>query len=406
MRILLLSYCFPPVPLTEAHVTAKVMGHVDASIDVVSAAPDLWSLPPDHSLDEFAGERFGTVHRVGGPGMRLLLRSYGRVPLFAERPDPLVFLNRRVESVVGRLGLANYDLIVSRSQLHSIHLAALALARRPDCPPWVAHFSDPWHGNPARRHWGSSRWIDRRQESSVLQAADRLVFTSDKAADFALNGHPPSWRAKASAIPHCFVPSLYPEVPTERGPSMLLRHVGHLRRDRSPEPVFQALGELQSRDPTALAGVRLDLLGQLSPDMIETEAAWSLPPGMLTASGSVDYLTSLHGMREADVLVVTETGSRSSLDLHAKIVDYAGAAKPIVGMVPPGPTASLIGQLGGWVADPWDPGSGANSFRDAINEARRRRDAPAGPWGTAEVRARYDAARVAARLDRMYREVA
>ena len=30
MRILLLSYCFPPVPLIEAQVAAKVSGHLGA----------------------------------------------------------------------------------------------------------------------------------------------------------------------------------------------------------------------------------------------------------------------------------------------------------------------------------------------------------------------------------------
>ena len=203
MRILLLSYCFPPVPLIEAQVAAKVSGHLGAAVDVIAAEPDLWRLPPDHSLDGYVEGAFGSVTRVRRAGVPTLLRAQGRVPFVSQRPDALTFLNRRVLGELRRRRLDDYDLLVTRGQFHSIHLVPLRLTRR---PPWVAHFSDPWVGNPTRGDAGLVRRINERREARVVEAADRLVFTSATAAEFTVSPYPESVRAKTRQVPHCFMP--------------------------------------------------------------------------------------------------------------------------------------------------------------------------------------------------------
>jgi hypothetical protein len=401
MRVLLLSYCFPPVPLIEAQVAAKVSGRLGAEVDVVAADAGMWRLAPDRSLDEYVEGAFGSVTRLRRRGVPTLMRAQGRVPLLASRPDALTWLNRRLLAELGRRSLGDYDLLVTRGQFHSIHLAPLRLRRR---PPWVAHFSDPWVGNPARRDRGPDRVLNRRREARVVAAADRLVFTSATAAEFTVSRYPEAVRAKARHVPHCFMPELFeggPAAPREG--RLLLRHVGNLRRNRPPEPLFRALLALERAAPGALAALRVELLGLISPSMLETEAARALPAGLLEVSPPVDYRASLRAMRGSELLLATEAEAARSLDLHAKIVDYAGASVPIVTIVPPGPTAELTAALGGWVGHPGRPEEGARALAAGIEEARRRRETP-GPWGDAGVRVRYSAATVGGELAGIYRK--
>lgn len=423
MRVLLLSYCFPPVPLIEAQVAAKVSGHLGASVETIAAEAGLWRLPPDRSLDGYVEEAFGPVVRVGRRGVPTLLRAQGRVPFACKAPDPLTFLNRRVLEELGRRRLDEYDLLVTRGQFHSIHLVPLRLRRR---PPWVAHFSDPWVGNPSRRDEGPVRRVNERREARVVEAADRLVFTSATAAEFTVARYPESVRGKTRHVPHCFMPELF-EPDAAEGPApergdrrLLARHVGNLRWNRHPDPLFRALGELERMRPGALAEMRVNLLGLIGPQMLETEAARALPAGLVEVSAPVPYRDSLRAMRDSDLLLVTESEAERSVDLHAKIVDYTGAGVPIVGIVPPGPTAELIAALGGWHGHPGRPEEGARALLAGLEEARRRRrGGPPGPrgggsglrggsglWGNATVRARYSAETVGRDLAAIYREAA
>jgi glycosyltransferase involved in cell wall biosynthesis len=412
MRILLLSYCFPPVPLIEAQVAAKVSGHLDATVDVIAADPTLWTLAPDRSLDDYVEEAFSSVARVNRPGAGLVLRTQGRLPFVAERPDALAFLNGRVTREVRRHSLADYDLLVTRGEFHSIHLAPLRLPHR---PPWVAHFSDPWVGGHIGGRPRRMERVNARREARVVEGADRVVFTSATAAKFTMSRYSPALRAKATHVPHCYMPALYEPDPAMAEPEareaddrpLLARHVGNLRWNRHPDPLFRALAELERGRPGTLAEMRVELLGLVSPRMLESAAARALPAGLVEVSAPVDYRASLRAMRDSDLLLVTESDAARSVDLHAKIVDYTGAGVPIVGIAPPGPTAELIAALGGWVGHPGRPEEGAAALRAGLDEAGRRRQAEhPGPWGATEVRDRYIAATVGGELAAIYREAA
>ena len=388
------------------------MAHVEAEIDVIAADPGCWRMPPDRSLDDYADAAFGSVRRVGLPGGSLLFAAHrrqrrGPLPYLTERPDPLRFARGRASAVARSLGLGNYDLIVTRSQFHSAHLVGLALARDPGAPPWVAHFSDPWVGNPREAPARRLAKANESTERAVVAAADALVFTSERAAAFTLDrygGLSGGLSEKTHWVPHCFDPSLYPEqMPgVEPAAPLLVRHVGHLRHQRRPGPLLAAAAGLLGRG--GAPDFRIEFVGDVASDLLEAEGAWSLPPGIVTTRRPVDYCRSLAMMAEADLLVAVETDTDLGIDLHGKVVDYVGAGRPMLAMTPPGTTGALVESIGGIRAP---EGDGPSAFGRALAQAaehRAARAAGAGPWGDPGVRRSYDAAEVGARLTDIYTE--
>ena len=178
MRILAISYCFPPVASPEAFVTAKLMGALsDTSVDVVSADPSLFPVPPDHSLDAYVADRFQRIERisVSSPVRRLL-----RVPRLPLRPDRYVLLCRSALRRAMAMAPAGYDALVTRAQYHSAHFVGLALKRRFPRLPWIASFSDPWTGGVYENQVPVLSAYSAWQERRVLARADAVIFRRRK----------------------------------------------------------------------------------------------------------------------------------------------------------------------------------------------------------------------------------
>ena len=121
---------------------------------------------------------------------------------------------------------------------------------------------------------------------------------------------------------------------------------------RTPEPLFQALNKLLERRPDLRDGLHVELVGHVERNMIDTQSAQSLPPGMITIIPPVSFMESLEKMYDADILVLIEASVTKNLFVPSKLSDYMGARTPIVGMVSPGASEDIINSLGGWYANP------------------------------------------------------
>ena len=368
-RVLLLSHAFPPMSVAESYVCAKRMGNLPGlTTDVVCAQAVRPWMGNDPDLLDYVNQRFGRVIRVRAPW------GVARLPLgllwpLPQSPDIMRLFNRASVRAALSILSAHHVAMVTSSQWHSVHLAGLAIKRKHPALPWIATFSDPWIGNPYMKWGPGMEAVNRRLQSNVLDAADRLVFTSRQTVDLMTDGHP-EWAKKSFVLPHSFDPSLYREIPRPAGGPLLVRHIGAFYGKRSPEPLFQALAKLHAETPGALAGTAFELIGPIEPAMLASSTLSSLPKGLVSVRPPVSYLESLQLMKQADALLLVDAPAAESLFLPSKLIDYLGAGRPILGVTPAGAAADVLSQAGGRMANPADPAEIATALAAMIEDVR------------------------------------
>ena len=367
------------------------MGATGYPTDVLCVDSRTWNLPADTVLGRYAEERFCRVVRKRLCGGRTLLRMQWRVPMVCDVPDAMLYLWPAARRAA--LGMvAGHDVLVTRSQLHSVHLTGLSVKRRHPTLPWVASLSDPWTGSHGPDRNALTRYVNSRMEAEVLEACDIAVFTSEQAADYTMRRHP-QLRTQVRIVPHSFDPVLFgpPMGPSEV--HVMFRYCGYFDRARTPEPLLRALGCLLERRPGLATRIRVELVGGTPPGALETRAGRALPTGMVTSLDPVSYRASLQLMREAGALLVIDADQSkpaAGTYLPSKLIDYIGAGRPIVAFSPPGAAAQVVEALGGAVASPDDPHAGADALEQTLGAAARRGQT----WGTQEIRELFHVRRI------------
>ena len=399
MRLLAVSYMLPPMLYPQAIQIGRLLAHVDAEIGAVSGR----TVGGGKGLDCYADlDRKFAFHLdvPHQPRLRGLPFHFARrfLPLYARIPDeyrPWVPVAERV--AIAKLAETGFepDVLVTFGEPMSDHLLGLRLKRRLGLP-WVAHFSDPWVDNPFRAGDVLANRINRRCERDTIAAADRVIFTSRETLDLVMSKYPSSWRSKTDVLPHSFDPALYPAEPIRRD-RIVIRHLGNFYGARTPYPLMRALRTLWDRDRASLDGVDVELVGRVQTGMRWHPAYRALPEGLVKVRGTVPYSESLRLMSEADLLLVMDAPADLSVFLPSKLIDYLGSGTAVMGIVPPGTSASLLKRLGGSVADPRRPEEVVTALRSAIDAARRERVTGRGrPWGVPAVRQEFQPERTAA----------
>ncbi|MDB5085094.1 MAG: hypothetical protein JWN30_1980 [Bacilli bacterium] len=345
-RIALITYHAPPLLSAESILVGKAVHRLAdlMKIDLITARDD-----PDFREDE-ALERLIShpnitrfsypVHRPSNKIIRRMMdRSSSK-------------LGREIHQSWMKLVLSKHDwnreyqLIYSRSQPGASHLVALEVKYRLEIP-WVASFSDPWAYNPY--HLGNTNV--RRQEKTVVQGADALIFPTAEILKLMTTHYEHlKLEEKAHIIPHCFDAELYPEQ-TDRTAGgrtddklIKIAYIGDFYGLRSPKPLCDALLEIEHRAPEIAQTICLQIVGNVeskfTPLLQQFRGAWS---GQLDLVGQVPYLQSLDYMSSAAILVLVDAPGTVNLFLPSKLIDYFGAKRPIVGITPlAGTTANLL----------------------------------------------------------------
>lgn len=403
LRLLAISFAYPPLAYPRSIHVARLLKHVEASTVVVCAEEA--KARTDSTIDNGAEIRLEKCIRVPfeiSSRQRLLNRLFYRIcrPLWAqqnEAPDRYkAWGPAAVREVVNLIRSNSYepDVLITFGQPFTGHLVGLELKRRYGFP-WLAHFSDPWVDNPFNHYEAYTRKLNLRLERRVVESADVLAFTSPETIDLVMRKYPSDWVDKSCVVPQSFDEKLFPATRPPENSSLIVRHVGDFYGPRTPAPLINALRRLLDDCGNSLADVRFELIGNCDAEMRD-QVGVGLPDGLLTFRTPVAYGESLRLMSDADGLLLVDAPADLSIFLPSKLIDYAGSGRPLLGFTPPGTAATLIKQLGGAVADPLQIEEMSKSLAQFIDVLRHRRSASHSvPWGDQRIRKQFEAQSVA-----------
>lgn len=394
----MLSYGYPPLAAPESYLAAKAVAGLNADVDVVCCTAARPWQPADDSLTSYAEAAARQVERFDQPAWLPVVQ-----PLRVTRrfPDAMRFVHRRAAAIAERrLAERDYDLLLTWSQWHSVHLVGLKLKRHHPKLPWLAHMSDPWASNPLVPLGPFTSRLNLAMERTVIREADAVEFTADEAAVVTMARHPAEWSGKAVTVPHAYDPALYPPIAAPSG-SITIRYVGSFYGARSPRPLLDALERIRQRDPGLLDDVRVEMIGQM-PKAVRASIPARIGAAELVTGSMVSYAQSLSLMAGADLLVGVDAAAARSVFLPSKLVDYIGAGRPILSIAPAGPAARLAREIGGWAADPGFPERIATAIAEALSAVRASRGCQ---WGDDVTRRRFHVSAIgeqrSAIIDRM-----
>ena len=407
-KLLAISYSYPPKEEPRAIQVSRLLKYLKASTVLICEGENGDAQNGSASFLE----RMLRVPFSPSSGSDLLNRLSSRIylPVVSRTPDHLRPWKKSVLKTVDRLlNSEGYrpDILVTFAFPLMDSLIGLELKRRYDLP-WLAHFSDPWVDSPFRNHDPLTKTLNKRLEQSVIENADRIVFTSNETAGLVMNKYPAALRSKVRIVSHAFEPDLFENAPHAENGRLSIRYLGDLYHPRTPKPLFQALEILKSTEPELLSRFCFEIVGDVYDLDMEQMGLSRLPPGLVVIRPRVNYADSLSMMTSAAGLMVIDAPvpkNTESVFLPSKLIEYVGADRPIIGLTPPGTAAYLIDRLGGWVADPGTADQVAKVLREFLLFVWERRDQPRACWGRSEVRSEFEAHNVASKFQEVLAEL-
>lgn len=410
--LLAVSFFYPPANNPRAVQVARLLEHLHASTLLVCGDDYETDDRIDKNLSPIAESFLKKCLRVPF-SQPIWKRATARVAyrfkirLWERAPDRYSDWKPSVLKAIQEFSDQNHykpALLVTFGSPMSDHLIGLDLRKRYEVP-WVAHFSDPWVENPFRKHNSWTRAINLSLERKVIEAADRVVFTSPETMDLVMRKYAENLRSKGRVLSHAFAPGLFNRTQENARARIVIRYVGDLYGRRSPAPLFRALAEIAASDCSFLEDVCFEFVGSITDFKLSDVGFDRLPPGLVEFHPTVDYLKSLSLMSAADGLLVIDAPAATSVFLPSKLIDYIGAGRPVLGITPPGTAARLITELGGFVTDPTDHESTVEAVRSFITYLRDHKSDLRTEWGDAQVRERFDAGAVAAKFQQQIEEL-
>ena len=413
-KLLAVSFSYPPKQEPRAIQVSRLLKHLNASTVLVCEGDDGGESTESSGLGDMESflQRTLRVPHSASSGRNLLNRLSHRVylPVWARTPDHLTpWKNAVIKAVEHFMSEQRYrpDVLATFAFPLVDNVIGLELKRRFKLP-WLAHFSDPWVDNPFRTDDRLTRALNARLEHSVIERADRLVFTSGETAELVMKKYRPALRSKVRIVPHAYEPELFPKVSNNNGGPLTIRYLGDLYLSRTPRPLFQALEILSQAEPELLKRFRFEIVGDVDELDLEQMGLSHLPEGLVVFRPRVNYCESLWLMTSASGLMVIDAPvpkNTKSVFLPSKLIEYIGADRPIIGLTPPGTAAHLIKRLGGWVADPGSADQVAEVVRQFLSFVWERRDDLAAGWGRSEVREEFEAKTVANKFQQVLMEL-
>lgn len=275
---------------------------------------------------------------TGGWKQDLVMRL--RTHLFI--PDPRKYWKQyalpAARKIIAEYGITN---VITTSTPPSVHLIGRALKRETGVR-WIADFRDPWtdiYYYPLLLHSKLSAALDRRYERAVLREADHVTTVSAGFRRHLAAKVPERSAGDITIVPNGYDPRDFAApLDLPPAPGFTVGYTGTMSDQYTPEPFLRALAAAVAARPAA--GVRLEVVGQISPGIRQTIAELGIPLD-LVATVPHDRIT--HYQRRADALFLAlpqVVGGEGILT--GKLYEYLAAGRPIIALGIPG---AEVGQV-------------------------------------------------------------
>ena len=370
-RALLLTYAFPPLQASESFLSVKAFAKIKSfDIDILTIDPSEIGYDLDYSLEGYVNKNFKKIYKASTPKWisRRMFRFLRYVPGF---PDRFRFFNKLLYNKAMEIDVSSYDLIISWSTWHSIHLVAAKIKRKFKSTPWIVHLSDPWAYNPfLTKIWGyksSQYFLERR----VLKASDGINFTTNASRQLVMKKYPKSWMNKTYVTSHSYDLALY-EKRHLKPPSdvLIINYLGNFYGPRNPINILNALRNIHAKNSNFLNGIVFRFVGKWIGNENWKSVIYDLPEDLIEVISPVSYIDSLSEMANSDLLLIVDAPFTTSVFFPSKLVDYIGSGKPIFAITPRGSCFDILQKVGGLHASPESLSSIAFGLEEAINKLK------------------------------------
>jgi glycosyltransferase involved in cell wall biosynthesis len=362
MRILLISYYFPPyntVGAVRPGKLAKYLHRQGHTVHVISAQepPFVQGLPleiPQSQVHEARGWSvnapiqwlLGGKEKVAREGymrsgvQRGWLQQIGAwYKTFLHWPDAEIgWVGSAI--AIGRQVLAqdDFDLIYVTSPSFSALRVGNKLALQSNTP-WIAEFRDLWSDNHSYSHPAWRLYLDRLWEKKLLKSASALVTISSPFAETLKRFGKPVWEIRNGFDPEDLV-SDFP--PHETAPDILeIVYTGSVYPEHHDLDSFCAgLASFRAQGGKA----RVNVVGRNVAPLLEAAQLWKVDDWM-NIQPTVERAQAISMQRSADVLLLFLWSDGNSGIYTTKLFEYAGAGRPILAL---GPHRCDVGS---WIED-------------------------------------------------------
>jgi len=245
------------------------------------------------------------------------------------------------------------DYILTSAPPFSVHFIGL-VAKLFTRVSWVADFRDPWFESmsyrPAYSQSQLSRRLEQWMEALVMHNADRVLATTEQMRQSMMARYPHLRGEKFSCLPNGIDVSRFGDADSvdKYGP-LTITYAGSLYLDRTPEPIFEALGALVKEGKARLGDCRIKLVGHCRHiGEVETEAV-ARRYGVESAVEIIDHVPHAEAIRimQRSHLLLVLAPPNHRLVLPAKIFDYLGSGSKLLALTESGATADVMRETGG-----------------------------------------------------------
>lgn len=284
------------------------------------------------------------------------------------------------------------DVLYTTSPPHSTHLIGLLLSGLTGLP-WVADFRDLWTSNihflPERRG-GRRERLERWLEARVLREASAVIATSRRSRRELISqirggrGVGRGSGDRCFTITNGFDPDDFsdgengdgarhdgrdsnvrePAAEDREDQTFVVTFLGSLYGDRRPDALLAGLGKWFTEDPEVRSSVRVQLIGNKSPESAERLQEAGLPSS-IEVRPHTPHRQALALLKRSNLLLLLLGGGEENAGVvPAKLFEYLYAGPPILALVPEGEAATMVRRLAqGSVVTDGDPGSVARELR-------------------------------------------